>query len=548
MSELDEAERAAAAGELERALELARRQDHGGASCASADWARWALLAAQAGDADLAARLAVHVEDDGVRTRIAEVLGPDEAVADHPLEDGDDDVDVRPLEGGDADAALVERFLELFGGRRDIYARQWHDERRGRSGYRPVREPLTASVARAHLAGRTTIGQYLLWPDATVSCAAVDLDLAASALEALRAGRGDNASPLAHHGLRGYARRLMDAGRSLGLPLFAEDSGNRGVHLWLFLTPRRPARLARQLLGQVVAAAGPQPADVSVEIFPKQDRPGSRGLSSLVKLPLGLHQATLRPCPLLDDGLDPIDDVAEALARLAPADPSLVDAVAGRRLLALPAPDLDAAEPPPPLPSVTSGRSLAAALRAVEGHEARDAAERMLGGCPALRALVDRAHSERRLDPEQARVLTYTIGLVGPGELARDVLVAAGASLKELERVRRGLPSPAGCKRVCRVAGRAEHCTGCPEPGARPYRTPALFAVGERRPAPPRHVPFAPWLEAGEEVVASPLERLGEALERIERRLVRIEQGDADGGEEEDQEGESEGTDGVRGA
>lgn len=543
MTVLEEAERAAARGDFERALELARWQDEHGASNPSGHWAGWALLAAQAGDPDLCARLAVRVDDPVLRTRLAEVLGPEHSVA--PGEDDEDDVDLRPLEGGDADAGLVERFLAFFGGRRDIYARQWHDERRRRSGYRPVREPLTEAVARAHLAGRMTIGQYLLWADATVSYAVLDLDLSASALEALRAGRGDDASPLVHDGLRGYARRLLDAGRSLGLPLFAEDSGSRGVHLWLFLTPRRPARLARRILGQVVAAAGPQPPDVALEIFPKQDRPGARGLSSLVKLPLGLHQATLRPCPLLDDALEPIDDAAEALGRLAPADPSLVDAVAGRRLLALPAPELEPAEPAPVLPSVTSARSLAAALRALEGVDAREAAERMLAGCRALRAIVDRAYSQRRLDPQQARALTYTIGLVGPGEIARDALVAAGASLKELERVRRGLPSPVGCSRLRRVAG-TDGCPGCPDRRARPYPTPALFAVGEREPAPPRHVPFAPWLEAGEEVVASPFERLGETLDRIERRLERLDGGSA---KQDGQEGaEREGEDGVRGA
>jgi|GEM_PF-5137039 len=92
------------------------------------------------------------------------------------------------------------------------------------------------------------------------------------------------------------------------------------------------ARLVRAVLRQVLLGAGPAPADVGVEVFPKQEQPGPRGLSSLVKLPLGVHRKTLARAHLLDDDLQPVVDVAAALAALRPVDERVADAVAGGRV------------------------------------------------------------------------------------------------------------------------------------------------------------------------------------------------------------------------
>ncbi|HOU93021.1 MAG TPA: hypothetical protein PLU22_18330, partial [Polyangiaceae bacterium] len=379
-------------------------------------------------------------------------------------------------------------------------------------------------VARAHLEGRITIGQYLLYPDATAAFGVLDLDLTADALAAHRAVHGDDAGFARHDGLRAYARRLLEAARSLGLPLFAEDSGGKGLHLWLFLTPRRSARAVRALLAQIVAAAGHQPPEIAVELFPKQETLGPQGLSSLVKLPLGVHAQSLRRCPLLDDALEPIDDPRAALDRLRRADPALVDAILGRRLVALPGPGLEPPEAPPPLPVTPSPRSLAELLRAIDGDGAEAAAERMLAGCAALRSLVTRAYEERRLAAEEAKALAYTLGLLGPrGALVHEILAVASSSFKELERVHRGLPSPVGCKKL-RALFAQSPCAGCTlGPLAQPYPTPALFAVGEIAPAPPRHQPFAAWLDPGEDLVREPWDAVAVVLSRIERRLAALE-------------------------
>lgn len=418
-------------------------------------------------------------------------------------------------------------FLEWLGGRRDLYAKQWYSPARRRGGYHPVEEPLDLDVAQAHLDGRLTAGQYLLFPDSTVSFAVLDLDVAPAALEAARASGGADLSPVEVPSLRRYLLAMLEVAGRLGVPVFAEDSGGRGAHLWVFFRPRRPARAARMLLSQLVQAAGAQPPDVSVEVFPKQDKPGSKGLSSLVKLPLGVHAATGRRCRMLDERLRPIESPLTALRRLTAIPDDTVAALLGRRLHALPAPELAPGDGPLTLATQPVPASLAEALRAVPaGPEERAACERMLDGCHVLRALVNKAYEQRRLDPVEARVLMYSIGLIGQGPgTIDDVLAAARVPRRELERVRRGVPAPVGCKRL-RLLDRegASRCV-CPKGElAQPYATPAVFAVGAQPPSAPAWKPMSPWIDGDALEQPSALAQVGEMLRRIEERLAALEE------------------------
>lgn len=505
---------------------------------------RWGLLLVEAGlEAELGP-LRRHLPTAGLPAPLVDALamalrasdsGPEDST-DHAVpadpDDADDDLLDPPLALPSTparDEVTVALFLRWFAGRRDLYSRQWHDERRGRSGYRPVREPLTESVARAHLEGRLTLGQYLLFNDDSVSFAVLDLDLRPDPVAAWKLEQGEDASAAEHPVLRAFAARLMEAASRVGIPLFGEDSGGRGLHLWAFFEPRIPARAARSLLGQVLLGAGGPPAEVGVEVFPKQDRAGERGLSSLVKLPLGLHQATMRRCHLLDAALSPVTDAREALARIEAVPAGLVGDLVARRLVPLPAPELSPREPiPAPSPAPTP-RTLAQALREVEsGPAERAACDRMLEGCGILRAIAKRAYDTHALTSDEARAVVYTLGLVGPSSrIASELLAVAGVASKELERVRRGLQSPTGCKRLREACpDLARECV-CPlDKNALPYPTPALFAVGEIAPRPPDHVRFAPWTEAEPLRVADPFETIGDSLRRIEHRLEQIERGE----------------------
>ncbi|MEI7894832.1 MAG: hypothetical protein WCI05_17175 [Myxococcales bacterium] len=417
---LKEAEAALASGDATSARQKAERAASEGNDTIRL---RAIRVLVEAGWFDEARLIALQMTGEAELQAALHLLGDSE----DPREETDAfEVDVavlRPPSAGDDEA--VRMFQRFFGGRRDVHARAWYDEARQRSGYRPAEQPLTESLVRSHLQGSLTLGQYLLHPDGTCSFGVIDLDISANSMQSLRSTRGENVAPTEHARARQFALRLVDAGRRLGLPLFAEDSGGRGLHIWLFLEPRRPAAAVRSALSQILVAAGPMPPDVKAEIFPKQDRIGPRGLSSLVKLPLGVHPVTLRRCALLDEQLRPREPLLEALRMLQVAPMDAVDAVVGRRVVPLPAPELEPSAVVPRLSQQTTPRSLAEALRAIPaGPETQAACERMLQGCSVLQGIVQRAYDKQTLDPEEARSVIYSLGLVGPGpNLADETLV-----------------------------------------------------------------------------------------------------------------------------
>lgn len=486
---------------------------------------RWALNLLLAGYVQQAQTVSAALSDENLRARLDAVLA--DSAASEPADD--DPFAVEPAvtrSPEQAERACVPSFLRLFGGRRDVHARAWYDERRRRAGYRPVAQPITEQLVIAHLQGALTLGQYLLHPDATCSFGVLDLDASARVMDEMRATHGNEASALDYPPVRELARRLLQSGSRLGIPTFAEDSGGRGVHIWVFFDPRRAARAVRTILSQILAAAGPLPPELGAELYPKQIQLGQRGLSSLVKLPLGVHPVTHRRCHLLDDQLHPIADPLAALQTLQVAPVDAVESVVARRVLALPAPEMTAPEPAPAPPEVPSARGLAEALRQIAPEDCKAACDRMVQGCSILQSLVRKAYEQHRLEPAEARALLYSIGLVGAQTgLIDEVLAAARYPRRELDRVRLGLPSPVGCAKLRRLVTNA-NCACFTKQQALPYSTPALFAVGQVQPSEPRWKPFAPFLESDERVVQHPLDALGQALARIEHKLDELKKGD----------------------
>lgn len=109
--------------------------------------------------------------------------------------------------------ADVARFLSLFSGREDLYARQWFNPRKGIAGYAPVEEPMTARVVRRHLFGDITVGVYPIRLDGTVLFMAVDLDLTRAAMEWARRGREEAAATIGRRsGMRPAASECSRGG------------------------------------------------------------------------------------------------------------------------------------------------------------------------------------------------------------------------------------------------------------------------------------------------------------------------------------------------
>jgi hypothetical protein len=436
---------------------------------------------------------------------------------------GADALDVDVAGGGESPggSGVVERFLRFFGGRRDIYAEQHRG--RHRASWRPVRKPLLARDVEAHLAGVRTLGQYLLFPDATCAFGVLDLDLSPDALAELRTASGAP-GPVAHPALRDALGRITQAARALGLRPVLVDSGGKGAHVWFLFENRRPARAVRTLLAAVLERAGALPPAVSVELFPRQERHGPRGLSSLVKWPLGVHRGTGRRAMLLDESLAPVEDVEAALDRVGFCDAAAVDAVVAHRLVPLPSPELSAVAPPPgPAPeSAVRPSDAAVSLRGLSSREAVAAEDAVVGGCALLAGLCREALEGRRLTPDEARAIIYTLGLIGPdAALARKVLAAGQANPRALETARCGMPAPMGCRKL--NALRPDLAVGCVCPGRGGpllYASPVAFALaGVGGPGAARLPPLEPL--AGP-LYEDPLATIGQALRRLEAKLAAL--------------------------
>jgi hypothetical protein len=185
----------------------------------------------------------------------------------------------------------LDRFLSLFRGREDCFARQWADRKAGNQGYIPVRRPMTAADVRDHVRGVRTYGIYLLQRDSHVRLAVVDADLAAR----FRAGSLKAADRDAVRREKSYLlERLPELARRRGLPCLVEFSGGKGFHFWFFFAAPVPAAAARQALQHLVRSVAPDLSCFTLEVFPKQDQLAGKGLGNLVKLPLGVHRGTGR--------------------------------------------------------------------------------------------------------------------------------------------------------------------------------------------------------------------------------------------------------------
>lgn len=153
-------------------------------------------------------------------------------------------------------------FADRFIGRRSDFALQTKDGR-----YRRVGRPVTLLDLGDHLAGRSTMGTYVIDEQGRCSFAVYDADGA--------------------YGLPVLAD-VQSALAKAGVPSFLEQS-RRGGHLWVFLSEPTPARVVRSWL---------QPfAPAEVEFYPKQNE--TNGYGSLMRVPLGVHRLSGRRYPFV---------------------------------------------------------------------------------------------------------------------------------------------------------------------------------------------------------------------------------------------------------
>ncbi len=342
------------------------------------------------------------------------------------------------------DSHLV-RFLDLFPGREGVHARQWSSPT-GASGYNPVREHLSVSIARNHVLGNYTIGVYHLSLANQIKWLAFDVDLRKDVLN-----QALNSAANLERALRSCLRtacKLVDALARLGLETVLEFSGYKGYHVWVLLEAWIPASLGRDLVQKVAAVVQPEPG-CSLDLFPQQSQVRSDGLGNLIKLPLGVHKKSGRRAVFVDPqgtelprqlallaGLpqNPIDALAPALRALAQAhvyqqgrppeeaQPPSQTRTTSEKVEALP----PEGEVPPQEPSAneppfeTEPRPQTSP---VYDLYADDAVLTVLAGCEQLRGLVARAMEGEVLDHDEYTVLRHSLAYLPQGKEAVNYLV-----------------------------------------------------------------------------------------------------------------------------
>lgn len=334
---------------------------------------------------------------------------------------------------------------ELFRGREGVYARQWVDEQ-GRTGYSPIREPLSLHVLRNHLHGNHTLGVYPLRMDNTVHFAALDFDLAHVVTSRCTPGsKGWSEAKLA---LERFALAVRERAAEDGVPMHLADSGYKGCHLWLFFSEPVPGRMARSYLKQVLAPLAWPPV-VQVEVFPKQSTVPATGLGNLIKIPLGIHRKSGQRVWFSEPQND-LPSHREFLQNVTKVDKEVLTA-AFRSEVDEP---LDLGEPEEDSSSAVRSRDAnSPSLGIVWEPDYQIDNDRelqiILGRCVTLRTLVEQVRETAQMSHDEARVLIHTLGHLVTGPLAVNTLLSRcmeSDSSLYLRRPLRG--NPMSCPKI----------------------------------------------------------------------------------------------------
>lgn len=327
------------------------------------------------------------------------------------------------------DEGMAGDLLALFSGRESVHARQWIDPD-GKVGYGPVHEPLSERLLRMHVRGEVTLGAYVVRNDNTVLFAAIDIDVRKAVLARCQAN-GRMSSDLAEL-VRADALRVEKFCEHLHLPVYAEDSGYKGMHLWFFFGEPIPADQVKRFLEAVVQRAGPPSPELQWEIFPKQERVEPGHLGNLIKIPLGVHRRTGRRCLFTDGNGQAYADQGALLRGVRRVDRATFEQAVAR--LAQP------------------GYAAGVALSAGDALEGFPDFEPLFAGCAVLKALAEKARVTHHLAHEERMVLKCVLAHMGePGQKLIHALVghcldyAPQVTQQQIERTP---PHPISCPKI----------------------------------------------------------------------------------------------------
>jgi len=401
--------------------------------------------------------------------------------------DGDDGIDeaAAPFEQMRQRLDRIDRFLKLFAGREDTFARQWADRESGRQGYVPVRRPMTRSDVSEHLAGKKTYGIYLLDSAGKVGLSVIDADLKTD-FRAASLSREDH-----HHFKRerGYMmQRIKETAQKAGAMPVIEFSGGKGYHFWFFFESRLDAGTAKDFIQSIKDRVMPDLRMFNLEVFPKQRSLSGKGLGNLVKLPLGIHRGTGKQSLFLECRDRSIDAQLDFLATAKPIQVNEITAAqqqaAREKITVHPRFEKWAAEYPE--------------LYALETR------------CPPIGQLIAACRDRHSLTQREEKVLFQTIGFLPNGRLLLHYLLSFDSDYNphlvdyKLSRLR---GTPLGCRRIHSLLEfSGEHCH---LPTAGTYRHPLLH--------------LDQWQEGQAQPQNENAKNLEQAIERLRTAIIQVE-------------------------
>jgi len=324
------------------------------------------------------------------------------------------------------DEKFLNRFMQLFAGRRGVYALQTRAGG-GKYGYRPVYEDISREKIREHLAGDVTLGVYPVSHDNTSRMMILDIDVCKTFLEQFLADQKSRVEIKSR--LRELTTELINAGENAGLRFICETSGYKGIHLWAFCDFDLPARYWRVIARWVTESVRHIPAQLQIEIFPKQDTVPANGIGNLVKLPLGIHKASGKRSFFIDSAnYKPLHFQRDAIDNYEPITRSEMEEILGRVSLGLPASENISVKDAPFSDSKTDETLKNSTRARVNSYDDKPLAlrvkiplperftleiEQILAGCQPLYETLNCAVNKKSIEPQMRHVLIYIFATLG---------------------------------------------------------------------------------------------------------------------------------------
>ena len=297
---------------------------------------------------------------------------------------------------------LVIKFMDLFFSRTDLFARQWADRQTQKSGYVPVRRPVTCEDMEDHFKGTKTYGFYLMNTDATVRCAVIDADLTSGLRNAT--GRDLARARDRIRKDRAYmAARISEASAELGLFPVVEFSGGKGYHFWFFMASPVPAARIRRALTGICDSLARDLSCFNLEVFPKQNHLSGKGLGNLVKLPLGVHRQSGHRSFFTDCAQKDVDAQLKFLSTVPRSDPDRLSTG---------------------IAACQSAKLIVHPEMAVLNKKYPDLFE-LERKCPAIGRLTAMLREHRSIGVREEKILLQTLGFLPSGKAMLHYLFAA---------------------------------------------------------------------------------------------------------------------------